>query len=101
MKYWQLIAPAALLAVILSAGTAPAQGGDPEVEKVKAYLTGKVQVYYRVGGILYGTHHLIDLEYQPAGRYTLAADTARVTIMDNVQRGGWQDAGRWEVVRVG
>ncbi len=101
MQHWRVTAPAALLAVILPAGYAPAQGPDREVEQVRAYLTGKVQVYYRVGGILYGTHHLIDLDYQRSGRYTLAADTARATALDNIQRGGWRDAGRWEVARVG
>jgi hypothetical protein len=101
MKHGQRIALAALLAVILPADYAPAQEQDREVEQVRAYLTGKVQVYYRVGGILYGTHHLINVAYQPSGRYSLAADTARATVLDNVQRGGWRDAGRWEVVRVG
>ncbi len=101
MKHWRLIALAALLAVVLPAEHAAAQGPDREVEQVKAHLTGKVQVYYRVGGILYGTHHLIDVEHQPSGRYTLVADTARATVLDNLQRGGWRDAGRWEVVRVG
>jgi hypothetical protein len=92
---------AALALVLVSAGSAPAQAPDREVNQVKAFLTGKVQAYYRVGGVLFGTHHLFDLEYHPGGRYTYSVDTARRTILDNVQRGGWRDAGRWEVVRVG
>jgi hypothetical protein len=82
-------------------GSTSAQEPDREVERARAFLTGKVQVYYRVGGILYGTHHLADIEYGPAGRYGLAMDTAKATVLDNVQRGGWRDAGRWDVVRVG
>jgi hypothetical protein len=81
-------------------GAAPAQEQDREVEQVRAYLTGKVQLYYRVGGILFGTHHLVDLDYAQGGRYALAVDTAKATVLDNVQRGGWRDAGRWDVVRV-
>ncbi len=96
------LGPVSALALVLApAGRAPAQEADREVEQVKAYLTGKVQAYYRVGGILHGTHHLVDIEHHPGGRYALSADTARVTILDNIQRGGWRDAGRWEVVRVG
>jgi hypothetical protein len=101
MKCRQTFALAALLAVIVPAGYASAQGPDREVEQVKAYLTGKVQVYYRAGGVLFGTHHLVDIEYDPSGRYALAADTAKATVLGNVQRGGWRDAGRWDVVRVG
>jgi hypothetical protein len=101
MKHIPQIALAMLLAVNTPIAQGAIPGQDREVERIKAYLTGKVQVYYRVGGILYGTHHLVDIEYHPAGRYTLAADTGRCTILDNIQRGGWRDAGRWEVVRVG
>jgi hypothetical protein len=86
---------------LATSGYSSAQGQDREVEQVKTFLTGKVQVYYRVGGIVYGTHHLVDLEYKQSGRYTLAVDTAKATVLDNVQRGGWKDTGRWEVVRVG
>jgi hypothetical protein len=84
-----------------AAGDAPAQQPGGEIQQVKNFLTGKVQAYYRVGGILYGTHHLFDLEYKADGRYTLEANTGRTTIMGNFQPGGWRDAGRWEVVRVG
>jgi len=101
MKHFQVIAPAVLFGMLISAGNFSAQEVVREVEQFKAYLSGKVQVYYRIGGILYGTHDLIDLEYKSSGQYTLAADTAKATILDNIQRGGWQDAGRWDVVRVG
>jgi hypothetical protein len=101
MRYWQLIALAALFEVSSPTRYTWAQGQDRDVERIKTDITGKVQVYYRVGGILYGEHHLIDIEYNQSGRYSLRADTAKVTVLDNVQRSGWQETGRWDVVRVG
>lgn len=101
MKNWQRIAVVVLLQSVGLSECARGDEKDTEIEQIKAHFAGKSQVYYRVGGILYGTHHLIDLECQPSGRYTMSADTAKPTILGNLQRGGWQDAGRWDIVRMG
>jgi hypothetical protein len=97
----QVLSATALLLALRAAGDLAAQEPDREVAAAKAFLGGQIQVYYRAGEVLTGTHHLIDVEHDARGRYTLSADTARVTILGNVQRGGWTDKGRWDVIRVG
>lgn len=76
-------------------------GREAEVEQIKRYLSGrKLQISYRNGGPLYGTTYVKEVHLCPSGQYFESGFSERQTVLDNFQRGNWQDHGTWDVVMI-
>ena len=74
---------------------------DSELGAIDRYLRGRqFLVAYREGGAAYGTHIRLEVHYCPSGQFVLFGQSRRQTVLDNWQVNNWEDAGRWDVIRV-
>ena len=96
--------PIIVLSVLLMASAPIAivrAQADPQLNAIDRSLSGRrFLVSYREGGAAYGTHVSLEIHYCANGEYILFGRSQRQTVLDNWQVNNWQDAGRWNVVRV-
>jgi hypothetical protein len=91
-----------IIAVLVSfVSPCPLFAQSPNVKYIKGYLSGhEFQVTYREGGPVYGTFFFLDIHFCASGRYLLAGQSRKQTVLGNEQVNNWNDGGNWDVVIV-
>jgi hypothetical protein len=86
------------LAALLSPRPGLAQT-EESVQVIRSALSGqRLFITYRDGGPIYGTFYFLDVQFCQTGKYVMAAESRKTTILDNEQVNRWAEIGTWDII---
>ena len=93
----KLLAVAPVLLSLTASSPANAQPRS-ELDQIDSYLRGyQFLMTYRQGGPVYGKYYRVETHLCPSGRYFSQGSFERMTVLENTERGNWQERGQWKV----